>query len=84
MMAKKKKVVQSAMKCECTPASYGWLVLSAVAAAIGLYAIVQGINMQWGTMRPGMWMNTVLWYTGGVFVLCIACAWKKKVCPTCW
>ena len=68
------------MKCECTPAGFLWLAIGALVVGLGLWSIVKGFMMQQANMG---WMNVILWYGIGVFVMCIGKVVKKKGCEGC-
>ena len=62
-----------AKKCTC---NLGYVIVALVLMAIGLWALVQAVYMQWNNMAP---MTTLLgWYFGAVVVLGIAKMLKVK------
>ena len=79
-MAKKRKVVATGMKCECTPGSLGWVILSVIVAGLGLFSIVKGVSLQW---VGGALLNTVGWYALGFFLCGLSKVLKCKACGTC-
>lgn len=76
----KSKMDWSMGQCQCGPHSILWMVLGAVAMGLGLWAIVSGIQMQWG---GGAWLNTLLWYAVGFLLLGFGKSLKWKSCAHC-
>jgi len=77
-MAKRKS---SAMVCPpCGPRCIGMGLLSGVFAALGLWMIVAGFQMQSAGVP---WLNAALWYFGGFVLWAICKKCKQATCATC-
>ena len=79
-MAKKSMEMNMCPTASCGPKCIVSGILSAVAAAAGLWVIVSGVMMQ-TQMMP--WMNTLLWYAGGFLLMGVAKCIKMKACGMC-
>lgn len=78
----KKKVVKAGPGCSCSPASFIWLIIGVIILALGFFALVKGINMQW--VGGADWLNAGIWYAIGFLVLCIGKCVKARGCKTCF
>ena len=52
--------------CTCGPGGLVWMVLGVIACALGLFALVNGVLLQW---NGGNWLNVAIWYAAGLFVV---------------
>lgn len=76
------KVMGSGPTCKCTPGSFVWLVLGVIVLALGFWAVIKGLMMQWGGSVD--WMRIAFWYALGFLVICFGKVLKCKACPTCF
>ena len=81
--AKGMKVTGAGPTCKCTPAGLVWLVIGVVVVALGLWAIIKAIQMQWGAGGAFSW-NLIFWYSLGLIVLLVGKMLKCKACPACF
>ncbi len=81
-MAKMMKVMGGGPTCKCTPGGLVWLVLGVIVLALGFWAVIKGLMLQWsGSMD---WMRIAFWYAVGFLVICVGKVLKCKACPMCW
>lgn len=68
-------------KCTCGPGSFVWLILGVIIIALGVWAFIKGLMMQWsGSMD---WMRIAFWYALGLLVAGIGKMVKCKACYHC-
>lgn len=69
-------------KCEC---SIWKLVVGVALLAVGVFAFVTGLAMQWKTPIVGSvsWNPTVLWYFGGLLLAAFGKIMKMQACGCC-
>jgi len=77
----KMKVISGGMTCKCTPGGFAWLILGVIVLALGFWALIKGLMMQWGGSMD--WMRIAFWYALGFLVLCIGKMVKMKGCSGC-
>ena len=80
-MAKAKRVTGAGPTCKCTPGGFVWLVIGVIILALGFYALVKGIWMQWN--QGADWLQAGIWYAIGFLVMCIGKVVKMKGCAGC-
>jgi hypothetical protein len=78
----KMKIMGGGPSCTCTPGSFVWLVIGVIIVALGIWAGVKGLMMQWGGSMD--WMRIAFWYALGLLVICIGKVVKCKACPSCF
>lgn len=76
------KVVGGGATCKCTPGGFVWLIIGVIVLAIGFWALIKGVQMQWNAGGLFSWM-IVFWYALGFLVLCIGKMVKMKGCSGC-
>lgn len=81
-MAKMMKVMGGGPTCTCSPKSFVWLVIGVIVIALGFWAVIKGLMMQWGGSMD--WMRIAMWYAIGLLVMCIGKGFKCKACPACF
>ncbi len=69
-------------KCTCGPSNIGWMILASIVLGIGLWLLVGGLKMQWGG-DSSEWLTVLLWYAGGILVMCIGKVFKWKSMSGC-
>lgn len=72
-------------KCTCGPGSFVWLILGVIIIALGVWAFVKGLMMQWGVggAPSADWMRIGFWYALGLLVAGIGKMVKCKACFHC-
>ncbi|MEM4240321.1 MAG: hypothetical protein QXM31_03695 [Candidatus Woesearchaeota archaeon] len=67
--------------CKCTPGGFVWMVIGVIVMALGVWAFVNGLRMQWsGSLE---WIKVSFWYALGLLVVCIGKMIKIKGCSSC-
>lgn len=80
-MAKAKKVIGAGPTCKCTPGGFVWIVLGAIILALGFFALIKGLMLQW--QEGANWIQAGVWYAVGFLVLFIGKCVKMKGCVGC-
>ncbi len=78
----KMKVMGGGMTCKCTPGGFVWLIIGVIVLALGFWAVVKGLQMQWEMRSMFNWM-IAFWYALGFLVICIGKMIKMKGCSGC-
>jgi len=79
----KMKVIGGGATCKCTPGGFVWLVLGVIVMALGVWAFVKGLMLQWNPGTTLDWMRIAFWYALGLLVACIGRMIKWKGCSSC-
>jgi hypothetical protein len=67
--------------CKCTAGSFVWLVIGVIIMALGIWAFVKGLQMQWSGSLD--WIKVAMWYAIGLLVLKIGKMVKCKGIASC-
>ncbi|MEM2916493.1 MAG: hypothetical protein QXT19_04010 [Candidatus Woesearchaeota archaeon] len=67
--------------CKCTPGGFVWMVIGVIVMALGVWAFVKGLGMQWSGSLD--WIKVSFWYALGILVFCIGRMIKLKGCTNC-
>ncbi len=76
-----KKVAASGAVCKCSPGGFVWMVIGVIVMALGVWAFVKGLQMQWSGSLD--WIKVSFWYALGILVLCIGKMIKIKGVTKC-